>query len=122
MLDKSFIVVLVGGSNTGKTTFYKKFTHGHGVYPTIKCTPLPTIYGVPSVVLIDTPGLSEYRNKFEYSWQGIFKYADVILNFGNWSESEIHGIPLSDSPTQMTWSGDNDETMKRLGQYLQERK
>ena len=120
MIEKSYIVILVGGPNTGKTSFYRKFTHGYGNHPTTKCTPIPTIHGMPSMVLIDTPGIVEYRNKFEYSWQGVFRDVDVILNFGNWSEKEIHGIPLAESPTHMTWSGDHDETMKRLGQYLQE--
>ncbi len=74
----------------------------------------------PSFVIVDTPGSEKYRNPQEYSWQGIFQYADVVLNFGNWSDNEIHGKKTTD-PKFMTWSGDNQETLKRVRQYLQGR-
>lgn len=119
---KSVIVILVGGSSTGKSKFYSKYTSSPYYPNTNKCTPNCVVYGHPSVVFIDTPGLPDYRNKFEYSWQGIFGVADVILNFGNWSESEIYGEKTKNTPLHMTWSGDDEETMKRLQEYLQTRK
>lgn len=113
------VVVLVGGPNTGKTSFYTKFTNSAYHYPTSKCTPNITLWIEPSFVLVDTPGIREIRPAQEYSWQGIFKYADVILDFGNWSEEEINGSRLGYHPKYMTWSGDDEETMKRLREYLQ---
>jgi len=120
MLERSPIVVLVGGPSTGKTNFFRKFTGAFGSRPSIQCTPNPTMYPFASCVMIDTPGHKQYRNKFEYCWEGIFKHADIILNFGEWSESEIFGEKGSYNPKHMTWSGDNDETMKRIAEYLQE--
>ena len=122
MIDNTPIVIVVGGPKTGKTNFYKKYTFVSPNYITIKCTPNVTLHTNPGMVLVDTPGVPEWRNKFEYSWQGIFKLADVILNFGNWSENEIYGIKGNLNPEIMTWSGNDEETMKRLTDYLQERK
>jgi hypothetical protein len=113
------IVILVGGANTGKTQFYNEYTQVQAKPPTIKSTPNIAMFTQPSMVLVDTPGYVNFRNKFEYSWQGIFRQADVILNFGNWSEKEIHGDKLDVNPKMMTWSGDNQETMKRIEEYLQ---
>lgn len=118
---KTPIVVLVGGPNTGKTQFYEQYTCVLPNKYTIKCTPNLTRHTTPGMVLIDTPGVSEYRHKAVYSWDCIFKDADVILNFGNWSESEIYREKENQNPKMMTWSGDNAETMKRLTDYLQER-
>jgi GTPase SAR1 family protein len=114
------VVILVGGPNTGKTKFYTEFTTSAYHYPTTKSTPNITMWITPSFVLVDTPGTVNYRNQLEYSWQGIFKYADIILDFGNWSENEISGLKIS-SPKYMTWSGNNKETLKRLHEYLQGR-
>jgi hypothetical protein len=113
------IVILVGGPNTGKTQFYNQYTNGIAKPPTIKSTPNIAKFTQPSMVLVDTPGYVNHRNKYEYSWQGIFRQADVILNFGNWSESEIHGDKFDLNPKMLTWSGDNQETMKRIEEYLQ---
>lgn len=115
------VVILVGGPNTGKTKFYIKYTNSNYYCPTTKSTPNVAFLATPSFVLIDTPGDSYYRNDYEYSWNGIFQYADVILDFGNWSEEEVFGTKQN-NPKHMTWSGDNDETMKRLQEYLQEKK
>ena len=111
------IVILVGGPNTGKTKFYTEFTTSVYYHPTTKSTPNVTIWITPSFVLVDTPGNQTLRNPQEYSWQGIFKQADVILDFGNWSEDQIFGIK-DRSPKYMTWSGDNKETLHRLNEYL----
>lgn len=111
------VVVLVGGPNTGKTKFYTEFTTSAYHYPTTKLTPNVTMWITPGFVLVDTPGIPNLRNSQEYSWHGIFQYADVILDFGNWSEDEIHGIKDIE-PMHMMWSGNNLETLKRLIDYL----
>ncbi len=113
------VIILVGGPNTGKTRFYTQFTTGVYSHPTVKITPNIAMWMEPSVVLVDTPGVKENRNKYEYSWQGIFRLADVILDFGNWHEDEVFGNKYDLSPKYMTWSGDNQETMKRIQEYLQ---
>lgn len=113
------VVILVGGPNTGKTKFYTEFTTSAYNHPTTQSIPsMMTI--TPPVILIDTPGNPNLRTPQEYSWQGIFQYADVILDFGNWSEDEILGTKQA-SPKYMTWSGDNQETLKRVQDYLQGR-
>lgn len=115
------VVLLVGGPSTGKTRFFTQYTNSAYSYPTTKSTPNVTLWSTPSFVLVDTPGQRADRNSLEYSWQGIFRYADVLLDFGNWSEDEVYGVKQI-NPKYMTWSGDNQETMKRLHEYLQERK
>lgn len=115
------IVILVGGPNTGKSRFYTQFTSSVYSPSTTKATPNVATQANPAFVIVDTPGTLEKRTKKEYSWQGIFKMADVILTFGNWSESEIHGRKLSYNPKIIEWSGDNDETLKRIEEYLQGR-
>lgn len=114
------VVVLVGGPSSGKSQFFTKYTNSVYSNPTTKCTPNITLWMTPSFVLVDTPGQAGYRNSMEYSWQGIFQYADVILDFGNWSINDVFGNKMGYDPKYMTWSGDNDETMKRLREYLQE--
>jgi len=115
------VVILVGGPNVGKTRFYTEFTTSAYHHPTTKSTPNVMLWNDPSFVLVDTPGNQNYRTSQEYSWQGIFRYADILLDFGNWSLDEIYGTKLT-TPKYMTWSGDNQETMKRLQEYLQEKK
>jgi GTPase SAR1 family protein len=115
------VVLLVGGPSVGKTRFFIQYTNSAYSYPTTKSTPNITLWSTPSFVLIDTPGQQANRNQFEYSWQGIFQYADILLDFGNWSEDEIYGNKIGYNPKYMTWSGNNEETMKRLQEYLQER-
>jgi hypothetical protein len=112
------VVILVSGANTGKTNFYKRYTQALTNSPTVKSTPNVTINTQPTMVLVNTPGNRNFRNIFEYSWQGIFRSADVILDFGGWSDTEIYGQKFT-SPKYMTWSGDDEETMKRLEEYLQ---
>lgn len=117
------VVILVGGPSTGKTRFYKQFTSA--VFPehsTGQSTPRVAMYVTPTMVLVDTPGHSMFRNSYEYSWQGIFQFADVILDFGNWHEDQVFGTKPETLPKYMTWSGDNEETMKRLQEYLQGKK
>ena len=113
------VVILVGGPNTGKTRFYTEFTNSSFYSPTTKSTPNFTVVGEPTIVLVDTPGSANNRNNFEYSWEGIFKLADIILSFGDWSAAEICGDKMGHNPKFMTWSGDNEETMKRIREYLQ---
>jgi hypothetical protein len=113
------VVILVGGPNTGKTKFYATFTNGIYSAPTKKVTPNIAMWTTPSFVIVDTPGIVNNRNKYEYSWQGIFRLADIILDFGNWSENEVFGEKGTLSPKYMTWSGDDQETMKRIRDYLQ---
>jgi hypothetical protein len=115
---ESAVIILVGGPSTGKSKFYTQFTNSVYYWPTAKITPNIAMWSTPSFVIVDTPGIKQNRNKYEYSWQGIFQYADVILDFGNWCEDEIHGTKTV-NPKYMTWSGDNQETMKRIQQYLQ---
>ncbi len=115
------VVILVGGPNTGKTTFYTQYTNSVYYHPTTKTTPNISILSNPTCVLVDTPGIHNLRNPHEYSWHGNFRYADILLDFGNWSENEIQGTKTT-NPKYMTWSGDNEETMKRLHEYLQEKR
>lgn len=114
---KAPVVILVGGPDRGKTKFYTEFTSSVYNYPTMKSTPSIALWVTPSFVIVDTPGNPNYRNKYEYSWQGIFRYADIILDFGNWSEDEISGTKQT-NPTYMTWSGDNAETLVRIYEHL----
>jgi hypothetical protein len=121
MLNKP-VVVLVGGPSTRKTSFYNEFTTGCYHYPTTTCNLSITCWDDYGIIIIDTPGQRHYRLPYDYSWEGVFKHADIILDFGNWDPDEIHGEKLTYDPKYMTWSGDNQETMKRLYDYLQERK
>lgn len=75
---------------------------------------------MPSIVLVDTPGLVEYRTVDGYSWDTIFKDANLIVNFGNWSVSEIYGILPSNPPPVISGSEDLDITMKQIADKLQE--
>ena len=114
------VVILVGNSNTGKTRFYCELTNSLSYHPTTKC-----MFGVTSwiddkYIIIDTPGTKQYRKPGDYSWENTFKHADIILDFGGWSEDEVYGVKTT-SPKYMTWSGDNQETMKRIEEYLQGR-
>ena len=113
------VIILVGGASTGKTRFYAQYTTGTYSWPTEKITPNVAMWSTPSFVIVDTPGIEIKRNQYEYSWQGVFRLADIILDFGNWSEDEIHGTKGDYAPKYMTWSGDNAETMKRIQEYLQ---
>jgi hypothetical protein len=113
------VIVLVGGHSTGKSKFYTQFTNSVYYWPTVKITPNIAMWSTPSFVIVDTPGIQNNRSKYEYSWQGIFRFADIILDFGNWHEDEIFGEKRDYNPKYMTWSGDNQETMKRIQQYLQ---
>jgi len=117
---KTPIVILVGGPNTGKTNFYQKYTFVLPNPTTIKCT--ANLAPHKGIVIVDTPGVAEWRHKGIYSWQCAFSFADVILNFGNWTEREINGDKEKYNPKMMEWSGNDEETMKRLIDYLQERK
>lgn len=116
------LVVLVGGPATGKTRFFKELTNVYAEWPTRRISPMILVESKPNFFIIDTPGFWVDRNKFTYSWQGIFQHADVILDFGNWLDTEIYGDKPSTSAKYMTWSGDNQETFKRIQQYLQGRK
>lgn len=118
---ESKVIILVGDANAGKTKFFSKYTNGMYTWPTVRTTCVPVIYGDVPMIFYDTPGAYQNRNKYEYSWQGIFKHADVILDFGGWHENQVFGDKNTLNPKYMTWSGDNEETMKRLHEYLQGR-
>ena len=104
------IVVLVGGPMTGKTRFFKKMTQGVYSFPTthIKCS-----LGKCGILFVDTPGERNYR-KDDYSWTDAFGMADVVLNFGDWSPSEVQGVQPLYEPIHLTWSGDDEETVDRI--------
>lgn len=107
------VVVLVGGQNThAKNVFYRLFTDDtkHSIGTTLNTEPL--------IVLANTPSDFENRDPNEYSWDGIFKFADVIVNFGNWKPEDIAGV-CAFNPVHITWSGDHDETMKRIIDIVQ---
>jgi hypothetical protein len=42
--------------------------------------------------------------------------AHIVVNFGDWLPNEIYGIRPSPArtPIFITWSGDDDETMRRI--------
>lgn len=122
MKDGTPVVVLVGGHSTGKSRFCSEFTGCYYYYPSSRTVPNIVFNSDPVFIVVDTPGIHNNRNIFEYSWQGIFRIADVIVDFGNWLESEIYGEKGNHNPKYMTWSGDNQETMKRIQEYLQGRK
>jgi hypothetical protein len=113
------VVVLVGGANTElKSNFYEVFTNrpANG-----KINIQTTLNTIPTLVLIDTPALLQKRDMHEYSWEGVFRIADIIVNFGDWSPNEIYGVgpSFANSPLIITWSGDHHETMKRIIDIVQ---
>jgi hypothetical protein len=115
----SCVVVLVGGANAElKSNFYELFTNRSANGKTNIQT---TVNTIPPVVLIDTPALLQNRDSSDYSWEGIFSIADIIVNFGDWSPNEIYGVrpSFSNSPLFLTWSGDHHETMKRIIDIVQ---
>lgn len=116
---ESKVIVLVGDPNVGKTKFFSKYTNSLYRWPTVQSIPNAVIYNEISMIFYDTPGNRQNRNKYEYSWQGIFRNADVILDFGGWWEDQVFGEKGTKNPKYMTWSGDDEETMKRLHEYLQ---
>lgn len=116
-MPSATVVILVGGPNAAqKTAFYNLFTGGNSLGDKINVR--TTINTVPTIVLVDTPGLHPAaRNPCEYySWYGIFHLAHIIVNFGDWSLNEVYGKPPPSSrmPIMMTWSGDNNETLNRI--------
>lgn len=119
-MPRSENIILVGGPLTHKTEFHTKFTKSVYETPTKNyiCNILTTNGHL--IVLIDTPGKKEYRNSKDYSWQGLFQNVKLIVNFGNWTLDEISGIEPSKLPHILTWSGNHDETMKRIIDSLQE--
>jgi len=115
-MPSATVVILVGGPNAAqKTAFYNLFTGGNSLGDKINIR--TTVNTVPTIVLVDTPGLHPAaRNPYEYSWYGIFHLAHIIVNFGDWSLDEVYGKPPPSSrmPIMMTWSGDNNETLNRI--------
>lgn len=111
------VVILAGGQDTGKTRFYSEFTHSEYSRPT-KSMQTNFYIGDGSIfILIDTPGNPNFRSSLDYSWDNVFGYVDIIVNFGKWSEKEVHGKKTT-TPKMITWSGDNQETMIRLQNIL----
>lgn len=118
-MERGPIVILVGGTSTNKTKFYTHFTRGYYTYPTTRVKCGVTIK-TPSIVLVDTPGRIEFRNKLEYSWDCIFRDVDVIVNFGDWGINEVYGIIPKDIPSIVNGSEDFETTMKQIADKLQE--
>ena len=116
------VVILVGGPNSGKSLFYTQYTSSDYRPSTSSSTPNATTKTNISFVIVDTPGTVNKRNREEYSWQGIFKLADIIVDFGNWSESEIYGKKGNCNPKYIKWEISNEDTLKRIEEYLQEAK
>ena len=92
------VIILVGPPNLRKESFANLFLNYN-----------------PKTFIINTDNVYD---KLEYSWERMFKYADIILDFGGWTENEVSGVQ-SNFPKYMTWSGDDYETMKRIQEYLQ---
>jgi hypothetical protein len=108
------VVILVGGSQKQKTKFYTHFTSGIYTFPTTRFSIRSTDNTSYNIILIDTPGLREFQREYEYCWEGIFRLANIILNFGDWSPDYVYGTRPKDMPIMMTWSGDHNETMERI--------
>lgn len=115
-MNRAPIVILVGGSGTGKTQFFRTFTHSYYSFPSTSS------YGAPAhtgILLVDTPGNPKYRNPTEYSWDspGIFSMADLLVNFGDWKPEEIAGH--SRHLRIIDHKGNAQETMNRILHTLQ---
>lgn len=108
-------VVLVGASGSGKTRFWHQFTNGYYSYPTTQTKTSITNHGF---LLVDTPGQKGFRQ--EYSWDKLFVDATCIVVFdGLWTLGEIEGVRPEDAVDRiLTWSGDNEETMTRILEFL----
>ena len=118
-MNRSPVVILVGGPRTGKTSFFNQYTSSKYSGPTLQVNVNSMISSSANFVIVDTPGVKSNRDPLTYSWTGIFGLADVVLVFENWIEDEINGEPPIKLPKFMTWSGDNFETVKRIEEYLQ---
>lgn len=118
-MKRSPVVILVGGPNTYKTSFFNQFTSSKYNGPTMQMNVNSAITLNSSFVIVDTPGVRNFRDPLAYSWDGVFSLVDVIIMFENWHEDEIGGNKPSKLPKIMTWSGDNFETLKRIEDYLQ---
>jgi len=113
------VVILVGGSNAeSKSHFYEIFT---GAKSSGKVNIRVVSNSIPQIVLIDTPAELCNRDPYDYTWEGIFHIADIIVNFGDWSPSEVSGMRPEhpNAPVFLTWSGDHHETMKRIMDIVQ---
>ncbi len=112
-------VVLVGSSGSGKTHFWHQFTGGYYSYPTKITKTSLTNHGI---LLVDTPGQKEFRQ--EYAWDKLFADAVCIVVFdGHWCIDEIEGSRPADALDKiLTWSGDNEETMCRILEFLDKKK
>lgn len=119
MKDGISVVILVGQHSSGKSRFCSEFTSSYYYWPTNRIVSNIVYDASPPFIIIDTPGLVNNRSKYQYSWQGVFGVADIVVDFGGWLESEVHGDRGTCNPKYMTWSGDNQETMKRIQDYLQ---
>jgi hypothetical protein len=114
-MPSSIVVILVGGPNaTGKTKFYNLFTGGNSGGNKINIR--TTLNTIPTFVLVDTPNTLGDRNPYEYCWEGIFHMGHIVVNFGDWTPAEVYGMRSSSSrsPSFLTWSGDDVETMNRI--------
>lgn len=113
------IVILVGATATGKTTFYTKYACTAYHFPTTKCNVrvCPNVTGMP--IFVDTPGLVEHRSHDDYSWEGYFYFADLIVKFGDWDEKEVYGIKKRTIPI-LEYSGTFDEMISKITEFFKE--
>lgn len=107
------IVVCVGGPRgASKMDFIRYWTRpdNQGSYDHSVC--YTTLGGY--VMLVDTPAERHLRTKEDYSIEGIFKIATLILNFGDWKITEVDGSYAFPVVPIMTASYDPEETMTRI--------
>ena len=120
-MQKAPVIILVGDSDVNMNGFYSEFTCTNMCTPIIDVRCKSTINTEPTILLVITPGDKSYRDSLMYSWEYVFQYATIILNFGGWNENEITGKPVCNMPHIMTWSGDSKETMERILAYVNKR-
>lgn len=66
------------------------------------------------MMLVDTPTDRNRRTLPDYSVDGIFKIATMILNFGDWKITEVEGSYAFPIVPIMTASSDPEETLRRI--------
>lgn len=67
-----------------------------------------------SIILVDTPANPALRKPEEYSIDGIFKNATMVLDFGDWSITEVEGSYAFPVMPILKASYDPYETMQRI--------
>lgn len=119
-MTRSRNIILVGGTNTGKSVFHTSYTSAKYENPSVHSIISICPHMGHLLVLIDTPGIIEYRNSTDYSWNGLFKDVEIIVNFGKWSLNEIHDKAPSKLPRIINAMEKEDDTMKLIIDTIQE--